>query len=166
MNDYLAILEDSNMNDNQIIEQAKNILQRRLLARRAGKYTRPFTNPEEAAAAIKDMLWMQVAEAEQELFLCVALDNRHRYLGHEILFQGTIDGASVHPREVVKWALRHNAAALILAHNHPSGVAEASQADISITHRLRDSLSLVDVRVLDHFIIGETVVSMAQRGLM
>jgi len=83
------------------------------------------------------------------------------------LFRGTVDGASVHPREVVKRALAHNAAAVILAHNHPSGVAEPSEADRSITRRLHDALKLVDVRVLDHLIVGgASVVSMAERGII
>jgi DNA repair protein RadC len=90
------------------------------------------------------------------VFCCLFLDNRHRVIEFEELFRGTIDGASVHPREVVRRALHHNAAALILAHNHPSGVAEPSEADHHITTRLRQALDLssgVDVRVLDHFIV-------------
>jgi DNA repair protein RadC len=88
-------------------------------------------------------------------------------IGFEELFGGTIDGASVHPREVVKRALHHNAAAVIFAHNHPSGVAEPSHADRAITIRLRDALALVDVRVLDHFVVGDSeVVSFAERGLL
>lgn len=101
-----------------------------------------------------------------EVFACLFLDNRHRVIAFEELFRGTIDGASVHPREVVRRALHHNAAALIFAHNHPSGVAEPSRADEHITQRLKDSLALVDVRVLDHFIIGDTVTSFAERGLL
>jgi DNA repair protein RadC len=97
----------------------------------------------------------------------VALDNRHRLIASDILFAGTIDGSSVHPREVVKCALRHNAAAVIFSHNHPSGVAEASQADELITLRLRDALGLVDIRVLDHLIVGAGhAVSFAERGLL
>lgn len=100
-----------------------------------------------------------------EVFGCLFLDNRHRVLAFEELFRGTIDGASVHPREVVRRCLRHNAAAVIFAHNHPSGVAEPSAADRAITLRLRDALALVDVRVLDHFVIGDgSPVSLAQRG--
>ena len=103
----------------------------------------------------------------REIFTCLFLDNRHRVIGFEELFGGTIDGASVHPREVVKRALRHNAAAVIFAHNHPSGVAEPSHADRAITIRLRDALTLVDVRVLDHFVVGDAeVVSFAERGLL
>jgi len=103
----------------------------------------------------------------REIFACLFLDNRHRVIGFEELFGGTIDGASVHPREVVKRALHHNAAAVIFAHNHPSGVAEPSHADRAITVRLRDALALIDVRVLDHFVVGDSeVVSFAERGLL
>lgn len=102
-----------------------------------------------------------------EVFAALFLDNRHRVIAFEELFSGTIDGASVHPREVVKRALSHNAAALILAHNHPSGVAEPSRADESITRRLREALGLVEIRVLDHLIVGDgEIVSLAERGLI
>ncbi len=102
-----------------------------------------------------------------EVFACLFLDNRNRIISYEELFQGTIDGASVHPRQVVRRALYHNAAALIFAHNHPSGVAEPSQADQQITRRLKEALSLIDVRVLDHVIIGDgETVSFAERGLL
>lgn len=101
-----------------------------------------------------------------EVFACLFLDNRHRVIAFEELFRGTIDGASVHPREVVRRALAHNAAALILAHNHPSGVAEPSRADEAITRRLREALALVDIRVLDHVVVGDSLVSFAERGLL
>jgi len=102
-----------------------------------------------------------------EVFACLFLDTRHRIICFEKIFRGTIDGASVYPREVVKRALFHNAAALILAHNHPSGVAEPSTADEMLTRRLSEALALVDIRVLDHMIIGDVeVVSMAERGLI
>ena len=95
------------------------------------------------------------------------MDNQHRLIKYEELFFGTIDGASVHPREVVKHALKHNAAAVIFAHNHPSGVAEPSQADQRITDRLKSALLLVDVRVLDHMIVGDReVLSFAENGLL
>jgi DNA repair protein RadC len=95
------------------------------------------------------------------------LDNRHRVIAYKELFRGTIDGASVHPREVVREAMHWNAAAVIFAHNHPSGVAEPSQADIRITQRLKDALALVEVRVLDHIVIGEGEgASLAERGLL
>lgn len=104
---------------------------------------------------------------DYEVFVVVLLDNRHRLIRVEQLFRGTIDGASVYPREVVKLALLGEAAAVMFAHNHPSGVAEASQADEFITRRLTDALALVDVRVLDHFIIGLTsTLSFAERGLL
>ncbi len=100
-----------------------------------------------------------------EVFACLFLDTRHRVIEFEELFRGTIDGASVHPREVVRRALAHNAAAVILAHNHPSGIAEPSRADRHITGRLTDALALVDVRVLDHLVVGDgEAVSFAERG--
>ena len=103
----------------------------------------------------------------REVFACLYMDNQHRLIKYEELFFGTIDGASVHPREVVKHALKHNAAAVIFAHNHPSGVAEPSQADQRITDRLKSALLLVDVRVLDHMIVGDReVLSFAENGLL
>jgi len=102
-----------------------------------------------------------------EVFACLFLDNRHRVIAFDELFRGTVDSATVHPREVVKEALSRNAAAVILAHNHPSGVAEPSRADEALTHRLREALGLVDIRLLDHFVIGDgEVVSFAERGLL
>jgi DNA repair protein RadC len=109
----------------------------------------------------------RLATFPYEVFACLFLDNRHRVLAYEELFRGSIDGASVHPREVVRRALHHNAAATILAHNHPSGVAEPSQADEHITRRLREALALIDVRVLDHVVVGDgACVSFAERGLL
>jgi len=102
-----------------------------------------------------------------EVFCCLFLDNRHRVLRFDEMFRGTIDGTSVYPREVVKEALAVNAAAVILAHNHPSGVAEPSQADERITRRLKSALELVDIRLLDHLIIGDgRATSLASRGLL
>jgi DNA repair protein RadC len=115
---------------------------------------------------VRDYLRVHYAGYEREVFLVLYLDNRHRLLAQEELFQGTIDGTSVHPREVVKQALKHNAAAVILAHNHPSGVADPSQADELITRRLKDALALVDIRCLDHLIVaGTTTTSLAERGM-
>ena len=100
-----------------------------------------------------------------EVFACLFLDNRHRVIRFEELFRGTIDGASVHPREVVRRTLEHNAAAVIFAHNHPSGVAEPSEADRRLTRRLQEALSLIDVRVLDHIVIGDgEAVAFSERG--
>jgi len=121
----------------------------------------PLTDPE----ATRRFLVARLRDLPHEVFACLFLDNRHRVIGFEELFRGTLDGASVHPREVVKATLRLNAAALILAHNHPSGVAEPSDADRLITRRLREALGLVDVRVLDHFVVGDGyAVSFAERG--
>jgi DNA repair protein RadC len=117
--------------------------------------------------ATRDFLSARLRDLEHEVFCCLYLDKRHRLIQFEELFRGTIDGASVHPREIVKLALRKNAAAVIVAHNHPSGVAEPSQADELITQRVKEALALVDIRLLDHIIVGEGVsVSLAERGLM
>ena len=115
----------------------------------------------------RDYLMTRLAARDHEVFTVLFLDNRHRVIECLEMFRGTIDGASVHPREVVKEALQRNAAAVILSHNHPSGVAEPSQADELITSRLRDALALIDVRVLDHIIIaGGQTLSLAERGLI
>tara|TARA_R110002167_G_scaffold6277_1_gene28772 strand:- start:153445 stop:154119 length:675 start_codon:yes stop_codon:yes gene_type:complete len=104
---------------------------------------------------------------EHEVFACLYLDNQHRVVKLEELFSGTIDGAAVYPREVVKRCLHNNAAAVIFAHNHPSGIAEPSQADIGITARLKAALNTIDVRVLDHIVVGRCeAVSFAERGLL
>ena len=101
------------------------------------------------------------------MFACLYLDNQHRLIEYKELFRGTIDGASVYPREVVKLCLQLNAAAVIFAHNHPSGINEPSQADRQITDKLKQALALVDIRVLDHFIIGDgEPFSFAEHGLM
>lgn len=118
-------------------------------------------------AAVREMLQARLQDRPYEVFCCIFLDNRNRVIRLEELFRGTIDGASVHPREVVREALALNAAAVILAHNHPSGIAEPSQADEYITRRLTSALGLVDIRVLDHLVIGDgTAVSFAERGLL
>jgi DNA repair protein RadC len=117
--------------------------------------------------ATRSYLKSRLRAYDREVFACLFLDNRHRIIAFEELFYGTIDTASVHPREVVKAALRHRAAAVILAHNHPSGVAEPSRADEHLTHRLKEALALVDIRVLDHFVVGDgEPVSLAERGLI
>ncbi|MGQ0657240.1 MAG: RadC family protein [Chromatiales bacterium] len=123
----------------------------------------PLTSPR----ATRDYLKSRLCGHVREVFACLFLDNRHRVLAFEELFLGSIDAASVHPREVVRAALRHNAAAVIFAHNHPSGVAEPSAADEHLTRRLKEALLLVDIRVLDHFVIGDgDPVSFAERGLL
>lgn len=123
----------------------------------------PLGSPEET----RRFLLARLRDYPHEVFACLLLDNRHRVIAFEELFRGTIDAASVYPREVVKLALTRNAAALIVAHNHPSGVAEPSRADELLTRRLRDALALVDIRLLDHFVIGDgEAVSFAERGLL
>jgi len=118
-------------------------------------------------AACAQYLRARIHAYPYEVFACVFLDNRHRVIAFEELFRGSIDGASVHPREVVRRCLAHNAAAVIFAHNHPSGVSEPSQADRDITHELKRSLALIDVRVLDHFVVGSGApVSLAERGML
>jgi DNA repair protein RadC len=120
-----------------------------------------------SAAETQRFLRAHLRDRPYEVFCCLHLDTRHRLIAFEELFRGTIDGASVHPREVLRQAIAHNSAALILAHNHPSGVAEPSQADEMITRRLRDAMALVDIRVLDHVIVaGAQTVSFAERGLL
>ena len=115
----------------------------------------------------RDYLLATLRDRPHEVFCCLFLDNRHRVLAFDELFRGTIDAAAVYPREVVKQALARNAAAVILAHNHPSGVAEPSESDRLITRRIRDALDLVDIRLLDHFVIGDNCcVSLASRGLL
>lgn len=117
--------------------------------------------------AIKDFLRMRLRDLPHEVFCCVYLDCHHRVCGFEELFRGTIDGATVHPREVVKQALAQNAAAVILAHNHPSGDPRPSQADELITRRLKDALSSVEIRLADHLIVADGVCeSLAERGLL
>lgn len=122
-----------------------------------------FTNPKQT----KTFLMASLRNHECEVFACLFLDNQHRLICFEKLFHGTINLMTVHPREVVKRALQHNAAAVIVAHNHPSGVTTPSQADRELTQRLRQSLDLVDIRLLDHFIVGDTsVISFAEFGFI
>jgi DNA repair protein RadC len=139
-----------------VIEMSRRFLQEKL------KRGDAMTSPD----IVEHYLQTRLRNYPYEVFACLFMDNRHRVIEYEELFRGTIDAASVYPREVVRRALDHNAAAVIFAHNHPSGVAEPSQADEKITHRLKDALDLIDVRVLDHFVIGDQVVSFVKRGLL
>ncbi len=117
-------------------------------------------------AETRQFLSAQLSSYPHEVFACLFMDTRNRVISFEKMFYGTIDGASVYPREVVRLALKKNAAAVIFAHNHPSGVAEPSQADKQITRRLKAALEVVDIRVLDHFVIGDDIVSFAEQGLL
>ena len=158
--DRLSGLKPSDLNDvekRSVITLAMKVL---AIKHRAG---RVLSKPDET----RDFLRLRLADYRNEVFGCLFLDNRHRIIAVRELFQGTIDGASVYPRVVVQQAMEVNAAAMVFFHNHPSGVAEPSHADESITRRLKDALALVDVRVLDHFVVsaGESV-SFAERGLL
>jgi DNA repair protein RadC len=144
--------------ENQIIKAANAILKSRVAQKE-----HLITCPEDT----KRLLVTQMANYEREVFVCLFLDNRHHVISMEEMFKGTIDGTSVYPREVVKRALQLNAAALIVAHNHPSGVTTPSQSDKNITAHLKDALSLMDIRLLDHLIIGGAeVFCMAEWGYL
>ncbi len=122
-----------------------------------------LTNPEDT----RNYLLSELSGRNYEVFACLFLDNKHRVIKFEEMFMGTIDAAQVYPREVLKRALQHNAAAVILAHNHPSGVAEPSRADVAITQRLKNVLNLVEIRLLDHVIVGDGyTVSLAEMGMI
>jgi DNA repair protein RadC len=160
VDDRFTGLKASDLNEAE--KQSVMTLAMKVLAikHRAG---RPLSNPEET----RNYLRLRLADYRNEVFGSLFLDNRHQIIAVRELFQGTIDGASIHPRVVVQQAMEANAAAVVFFHNHPSGVAEPSHADEAITRRLKDALALVDVRVLDHFVVsaGESV-SFAQRGLL
>jgi DNA repair protein RadC len=158
--DRFTGLRLSDLNEREkrsIVTLATNVL---ALKFRSG---RALSNPEETRTYLR----LRLADYKNEVFGSLFLDTRHRIIAIRELFQGTIDGASVHPRVVVQQALEVNAAALVFFHNHPSGIAEPSRADELITRRLKDALALVDVRVLDHFVVsaGESI-SFAERGLI
>lgn len=132
--------------DDQIVTQAMDILSRRLAARDADVLGSP--------GMVKSYLRLRVGQLGHEVFGMLLLDNQHRVLSCEELFRGTIDGCSVYPREVIKSVLDHNAAAVILYHNHPSGVVDPSRADQALTRKLKDALEVIEVRVLDHIIVS------------
>lgn len=144
------------LTDNQILDAAAEIL--------ACKYVRKdaFTSSQ----ATKDFLRFKLGNKEHEVFAIMLLDNQHQMIDFIELFRGTIDASAVYPREVVKLVLQENAAAVILAHNHPSGLNQPSIADKNITQRLQKSLSLIDVRILDHIIIGDGTYSFAENELL
>jgi DNA repair protein RadC len=145
------------MTDEAIIARALVLLEQR------ARYREPLKDP----AAVRNYLRLNMMDAEREHFTCIWLDAQHRVLGFDRLFSGTLTQTSVFPREVVKAALALNSAAVIFAHNHPSGVAEPSSADMLLTENLSRALALVDVRVLDHLIVaGAAITSFAERGLL
>lgn len=146
-----------NMTDDEVIARAIRILEERI--RRGDCLSSP--------QAVRQYLALAIGEREREVFVLVLLDAQNHVIAVEELFAGTLTQTSVYPREVVKSALRHNAAAVIFAHNHPSGVAEPSHADQVLTETLKRALALVDVKVLDHFVVGRgAAMSFAERGLL
>jgi DNA repair protein RadC len=152
-----AVIRAREIREQSIVEEAFAILARRHERGEA------LTAPE----LTKQFLRLKLADKHNEIFGCIFLDNGHRVIAVEDIFLGTIDGASVHPRVVVEKALGHHAAALIAYHNHPSGVAEPSQADIRITGHIKDALAIVDIRLLDHLVVSvEGCASLAERGLL
>ena len=144
--------------DDALIDNALSVLERRM--RIHGPL---LTNPQ----AVRDFLRLRIAHLEHEVFVVLFLDAQHRLIACEEMFRGTLSQTSVYPREVVKSALRHNAAAVVFAHNHPSGVAEPSRADELLTQALKQALALVDIKTLDHFVVGGVnAISLAEGGLL
>jgi len=137
------------------------------LARRSLKDGMRSANALTSPGTVRDYLRLAIADRQHEVFVCLWLDAQHRVIACEELFRGTLTQTSVYPREIVKAGLKANAAAVIFAHNHPSGAAQPSQADELLTRNLKDALSLVDIKVLDHFIVaGQHTVSFAERGFL
>lgn len=148
----------ANATHDAVIARALRIMEGRLQYRDV-----TLTSPQ----AVRDYLRLKLADREHEVFVALFLDSQHRLIACEELFRGTLAQTSVFPREVLKAALKHNAAAVIFAHNHPSGVAEPSRADELLTTALKQALALVDIRTLDHLIVGgASVTSLAERGLI
>ena len=156
--DGVYYTKDDFITENEIIRSAKVLLKKRLTNNNS-----VLTSPD----AVKDFLMLEYSSREYESFVVLFLTNQHKLIKAVEMFVGTIDGASVYPREILKTALQLNAAAVILSHNHPSGITEPSQADKTITTKVKNSLSLIDIRVLDHIIIGGVdSFSFAERGLL
>lgn len=144
--------------DDRIIQEALEILDRRLFTREPS-----LKSPD----AVGSYLKLKLAAEEHEVFAAVFLDAQLQPLAFEVLFTGTVDGATVYPRQLVKRAMKHNAAAVVISHNHPSGCSNPSSADLQLTRRIREALKLVDVRLVDHIVIGKgKPVSLAEEGLI
>ena len=144
--------------DDALIQTCLKILESRI--RKPETYIK---NPEDT----KNYLKLELSEKEHEVFAVLFLDSQHGVIAYEEMFQGTIDEASVYPREIIKKALKFNAAALIIAHNHPSGNPESSDADITITNRIKDAANLLEIRLLDHIIVGGVdTISLAEQGYL
>ncbi len=146
-----------NIDPDKLIQLAADVMESQIVKRDR------VASPDEMKVFIK----LKIGALEHEVFTAFFLSNSHEILAHEVMFRGTINGASVHPREVVKEALKHNAAAVIFAHNHPSGNREPSEADKAITIKLKDALNMIDIRTLDHFIVTrDSITSFAEKGLL
>lgn len=153
-----------NTNGTYRVAETTEVVREALRLTQKAVRTGPFLSNPRAA---REFVMTRIGHLEHEVFVVIYLNTRHRFIAYEEMFRGTIDGSAVHPREVVKGALQHNAAAVVFAHNHPSGDAGPSQADELITRRLKDALGLVDIRVLDHLIVGDGYCeSFAERGLL
>lgn len=152
----LAYVTHEPMTANQVLEKAAEILARQF------SQVEHINSPQ----VTKDYLACKLAGNKREVFAMLLLDNRHRLIEYRELFYGTIDSASVHPREIVRTVIEVNAACVILAHNHPSGDTEPSVSDKKITQRIVDALALIDVRVLDHIVIGNEAFSFAENNLL
>lgn len=154
-----AVERTQEQKENDIVAQALGILFNRLVVKGEA-----LNSPQ----TVRQFLQLKMATLDHEVFACIFLDSQNRLIAHEELFRGTLTQTSVYPREVVKAALAHNACAVILAHNHPSGIADPSNADQMLTRTLKDALALVDVKVLDHFIVAgsSSPYSFAERGLI
>ena len=156
--DGVYTTQDNFITENEIIRSAKALLKKRLT-----NDNDFFTSPD----TVKDFLMLEYSAKEHECFVVLFLNNQHQLIKAVEMFSGTIDGASVYPREVLKTALQLNAAAVILSHNHPSGITEPSQADKNITLKVKDALNMVDIRTLDHIIVGGVdSFSFAESGLL
>lgn len=150
----------SEANQDKIIKKALQIMEERLKYKPRGNF---INSPQ----GFKDLLLLRDFEAEREVFTVFFLDNKHNLIAMEDLFKGSINSAEVHPREIMKRALFHNCAAIALAHQHPSGIAEPSRSDIEVTAKITTAMKYIDIRVLDHLIVGAGyVVSLAERGDM
>ena len=150
-------LVESPVTETDILLMARQLANLRLRRGRA------LTSPKEVFSHLQALL----GDYEHEVFALLLLDSRHRVITFQEMFRGTLDGASVYPREIVKVALEHNTAAAVLVHNHPSGDPEPSQADLNLTHKVREALNLVGVRTLDHIVVGhESCVSLAEQGYL
>lgn len=154
---WTEFLHDLTAVDNWIVQRAVEIVEERVIKRGPA-----LSSPKDVAQYLR----LKLGNQEREVFSVIFLDSQHRVIAYEALFFGTIDQTSVYPRAIVQRAMSLNAAAMILAHNHPSGTAEPSEADRKLTSHLKQILEPIDVRLLDHFIVGEEVISFAERGLL